>query len=248
MSDDESVRNNIRDVALMGVVDRLHKSADALLWSAYPELARIDDLVWKQAVGCAKKIHVVAGSIMLPDPAREKEFQLLMSGALRVFHAAPDGREVTLYRVKAGGLCVLSLYNLFNETSHSVITEAETDVTLMCINEKNFHAVMRESDAFRNYVLANISRRIVEILGMIQDTVFNTLGLRLACLLGCLFEREQALKLKITHQLLACELGTTREVISRILKEFERKGCIKLGRGWIQLASQEALTTFKQTI
>lgn len=232
----------------MNVQGHVPQSVDALMKAVYPELARIEDPVWKQAVASAKNIQVVAGSVMLHDQIRAKEFKLVMTGAVRVYHSAPDGREITLYRVNAGGLCVLSLHNLFNEETHGIITEAETDLSLLCINEKMFHKIMRESDAFRNYVLVNLCQRIVDIMSMIQDTAFNALGLRLACLLGCLFERDKTVKLKITHQLLADELGTTREVISRILKEFERKGCIKLSRGYIQLASQQALASFSHAI
>lgn len=223
-------------------------SISTMLWSSYPELARIEDIAWLHAVEQAKKVHVHAGSLMLHDQPRAKEFKLLMTGAVRVYHAAPDGREITLYRVKAGGLCILSLNSLFNEQTHGIITEAEMDVFLLCISEKDFQIIMRESDAFRNYILSNLNIRIIELMSMIQDTAFNTLGLRLACLLGRLFEREQTIRIKMTHQILARELGTTREVVSRILKEFERKGCITLSRGYIQLASQEALSSFSQTV
>ena len=248
MSDYRYVGRDIGYSAQMEMLDQEHESDATMLRSAYPALADIEDLAWKQAIKRAKKIHVVAGSIMLHDQIQAKEFKMLITGRVRVYHAAPDGREITLYRIKAGGLCVISLNDLFNEQSHSIIAEAETDVYLLCINEMDFHMSMRESDIFRNYVLSNLNLRIIELMGMIQDTAFNTLGLRLACLLGSLFEREQATKLKSTHQLLARELGTTREVISRILKEFERKGCIKLSRGYIQLVSQKALSNYSQTI
>ena len=79
---------------------------------------------------------------------------------------------------------------------------------------------------------------------MIQNTAFNHLNMRLACMLGSLFERNQGPVLKITHQDLAHELGTTREVISRILKEFERQNCVNLSRGQIELASAEGLEWF----
>lgn len=216
----------------------------AVLGSSYPELASIEDQCWHQALGRAKAIHVDAASSMLHDVPRVKNFKLLTSGQVRVYHTATDGREITLYRVKAGDLCVLSLNSIFNEDTHGIISQAETDLTLVCIQVSDFHTLMRECDQFRNYILSHINKRTIELMGMVQDTAFNTLALRLACLLGRLFEREQTTTIMMTHYLLARELGTTREVVSRILKYFERQGCIRLSRGCIELASQAALSSF----
>lgn len=231
--------NKATDVKLIPIVNDL-------LQTVYPELAQINDVAWLQCVERARYINVAAGSLMLHDLSRARDFKLLMAGTVRVYQAADDGREITLYRVKAGDLCILSLNSLFHEDSGGIISEAETDIALLCISEKDFHIIMRESDTFRNYVLTHLNKRAVDLMAMIQDTAFNTLALRLACLLGRLFEREQTEKIKMTHQLLAHELGTTREVVSRILKGFERQGCIRLSRGYIQLASQEVLSSFSR--
>jgi len=146
--------------------------------------------------------------------------------------------------VEAGGLCALSLNSMLQNFTFNAIAETESDVTALVISEDEFKATMNGSETFRNYVLSSLTERLCETMYLLQDTAFNHLNMRLACMLGGLFERNQGALLKITHQDLAHELGTTREVISRILKEFEKQNCVKLSRGRIELASAEGLKWF----
>lgn len=120
----------------------------------------------------------------------------------------------------------------------------ETDVTLYSLSQAQFHRAMQASEIFRSVVLSRMSDRFFDIMQLVQDNVFHNLDMRLACLLGHMFERNQGPVLSTTHEAIAHELGTTREVISRLLKEFERKGCIALARGKIRLASEEGLRWF----
>jgi CRP/FNR family transcriptional regulator len=112
--------------------------------------------------------------------------------------------------------------------------------------EADFNILMNSSEVFRHHVVTTLTNRLCESMCLIQTTAFDNLNMRLACMLGSLFERNKTNTLKITHQELAHELGTTREVISRILKQFERQDCIKLSRGAIDIASPEGLEWFSQ--
>ena len=124
--------------------------------------------------------------------------------------------------------------------SHIVAQHMNIQFTdIRCLNY-----LMDNSQGFRKYVLQALVERLTDVISLISDITFRRLELRLACLMGQQFERSGGMPLRITHAELACELGTTREVISRILKDFERQQCISLNRGQIHLVSQDGLEWF----
>lgn len=130
---------------------------------------------------------------------------------------------------------------MLKEQPFNAIAVTETPSLALVMPAADFNHVMNSSDTFRNFVLTTLTSRLCESMYLIQTTAFDNLNMRLACMLGGLFERNHSQTLEITHQDIAHELGTTREVISRILKEFERQGCINLSRGKIKLASAAGL-------
>ena len=213
---------------------------------AYPPLANITDPGWINTIEQAKPLTIHADTTLFSGTTSCNNFMLILNGTIRLYQGATDGREITLYRVQAGGLCILSLNSLLKNQSFNAIAITESPVKALSISPDNFKLLMSDSKIFREYVISTLTERLCEIFYLIQDTAFNHLDMRLACMLGSLFERTQGTTLKITHQELAHELGTTREVISRILKDFERKNCIKLSRGQIELASAEGLQWFSK--
>ena len=214
------------------------------LISSYPVLGGIEDPQWIEIINSAKNMNVSPRTVLFSGTTPCNNFMLILNGVIRIYQVAEDGREMTLYRVQAGDLCVLSLNSMLRNRVFNAIAETETDVQALVLSADDFHYAMNSSEVFRNYVLSTLTERLCETMYLIQTTAFNHLNMRLACMLGSLFERNQGPVLKITHQELAHELGTTREVISRILKEFERQDCVRLSRGQIELASAEGLAWF----
>ena len=214
------------------------------LQSAYPLLADFNDARWVNTINRAKNLEVGPKTILFSGSAPCNNFMLILKGTIRIYQTASDGREMTLYRVEAGNLCILSLNSLLQNHAFNAIAETESDVSALVLTADDFRHAMNISEAFRNYVLTTMTERLCEAMYLIQDTAFNHLNMRLACMLGSLFERNHNSVLKITHQELAHELGTTREVVSRILKEFERQNCVVLSRGKIELASAAGLEWF----
>ena len=100
---------------------------------------------------------------------------------------------------------------------------------------------MNASEAFRNFIMATLARRLGDVMRTVEAVTFQHLDLRLACLLGQIFERNESNVISVTHEDLARELGTTRVFVSRMLKQLERMGCILLNYGQIKLASPTAL-------
>lgn len=216
------------------------------LSSIYPELAKINDPLWYETIEQAKAMSVDADTTLFSGSATCNNFMLILEGTIRIYQTAPDGREITLYRVEAGDLCILSLNSLLKKKSFNAIAVTESPVKALALSSENFKNMMNSSQMFREYVINILTERLCETIYMVQDTAFNHLNMRLACMLGSLFERNKGNALKVTHQEIAFELGTTREVISRILKDFERQNCVTLSRGQIKLASADGLKWFSE--
>ncbi len=213
---------------------------------AYPVLANITDQRWIDCIEQAKAMHIRPDTTLFSGSASCNNFMLILDGTIRLYQSAEDGREITLYRVQAGDLCFLSLNSMLKNQSFNAIACTESDVHALAIHADDFKALLSASITFRDYVISTLTDRLCDAIYLVQDTAFNHLDMRLACILGSLFERNRGHILKITHQELAHELGTTREVVSRILKDFERKNCIKLSRGNIELASADGLEWFSR--
>jgi len=216
------------------------------LAEAYPQLAADDDPDWVSLLAAAHRVRVPANAVLLKPGEACGGFLLLLNGSVRVFQAAPDGRELTLYRITPGDICVMSLNSLIHRRPFAAEARAETDVEALMLAPAQLQRALQSSAAFREHVLARLSDRFCDMLSVVEDTAFKRLDVRLACLLGSLFERAGTGTIEITHQDIARELGTTREVVSRMLKEFERQECVRLGRGKIHIASGDGLRWFGQ--
>lgn len=214
------------------------------LSKAYPVLNSISDTAWIDAINRAKLMEIPANMELFSANTTCNNFILMLEGRVRVYQTASDGRELTLYRIEPGGICVLSLNSMLQGQPFNAIAVTETPSRALIMSASDFSLVMNASETFRNYVLTTLTGRLCESMYIIQTTAFDNLNMRLACMLGGRFERNHGQILEITHQELAHELGTTREVVSRILKEFERQGCIALSRGKIELASAQGLEWF----
>lgn len=215
------------------------------LLSFHPQLAELVDASWLDVLDVADEIKVGPNITLLMQNAPCKDFLLLLEGSIRIFQVAEDGREVTLYRIEPGDTCVMGLNSFLHEKPFAANAITETEIKALRLSLPDFRKAMGVSESFRNHVLGGLTSRFCDMIVSLQDTVFQRLDMRLACLLGRLFERADSDTIKITHMELANELGTTREVISRILKQLEQQGCINLARGQIQVASNQNLEWFR---
>jgi CRP/FNR family transcriptional regulator len=213
----------------------------------YPDFRKHADDACLRVLRESQLVEIPADTTIFHEASPCKGFMWLMEGTVRVFKNSPEGREVTVYRVSPGELCLLSLNSLLAGSSYPASAKCDTLTKGLMITAQQFHHLMGASPGFVNYVLQALVERLTDAISLISDITFGRLDLRLACLLGQQFERSGGMPLEMTHAQLACELGTTREVISRILKEFERQQCIVLSRGQIHLVSQDGLEWFSKT-
>ena len=165
-------------------------------------------------------------------------YLIVLEGAVRVQMLATTGREILLYRVQPGESCVLTTACLLGNEAYPAegITEAETLAVAVPI--ERFKQLLATTSQFRDHVFAGFGRRIADILARMEDAVFHRIDLRLARLL---LERADDKALAVTHQEIATELGTAREVVSRQLKAFEKDGLVRLGRGSIEIVNRRRL-------
>ena len=207
--------------------------------SHFPGLAGISDLVSKVLDARAQRVRFKQGAVLFGPGSPAENLLLLMSGTVRVQQLSAAGREIVLYRVHSGESCVLTTACLLAFENYSAEGIAETDLEAILIPRDDFDELMSMSREFRAYVFEAYSRRITDLFMVIEEIAFKRMDIRLAQRLIELKGADAALHL--THQQLAIELGTAREVISRQLKEFERRGWVTLNRGVIVLRDLPAI-------
>lgn len=199
----------------------------------FPGLSSLGDaeralLLTNSTIVKVAKNTVIFGPGKTPD-----HLLLLLDGCVRVQQLSEAGREIVLYRVRAGESCVMTSACMLAFENYSAQGIAETDAEAVAIPLKTFDQLASESAEFRHFVFTAYSTRIVELFHIIEDVAFQRIDVRLAEKIIELAQGESTIKL--THQQLAAELGTAREVISRQLSEFQRRHWVKQSRGIIQI-------------
>jgi CRP/FNR family transcriptional regulator len=183
----------------------------------------------------ALPMQVPAGTVLFTENTPCQGFPLVLDGEIKVSRSSGDGRSLELYRVVPGELCLVSSACLFRTqplSAHGVTTRAST---LLLIPPDVFGRWL-ETPAFRNEVLGLFAERMADLTVLIDAVAFQRLDQRLAAaLLG------RGPNLALTHQALADELGTVREIVSRLLRRFEREGWVRLSRERIHICDSAAL-------
>lgn len=190
-------------------------------------------------------ISVPAGTQVFAPGQSADSLLLLLDGTVRVQQRSDTGREVILYRVNAGESCVLTTACMLAFEDYSADGVAETDVRAVSIPRQTFDDLVARSPVFREFLFTAYSRRITDLFALIDDIVFQRMDVRLATRLVELADVDGVVH--ATHASLATELGTAREVISRILSEFQRRGLIEQARGEVRLTGRAGLETLVRT-
>lgn len=205
--------------------------------SHFPEFTGCGEAVVLQLMEAASLVTVPAGrQVFYPGKACEN-YLLLLSGSIKAQILSADGREVLLYRVVPGDSCVLTTSCLLGDSQYPAEGYAETDVEAFAIPAHVFHRCLQQSAFFRDFVFRNFSTRLADVIKRMAALSFASIDQRLA---QTLLAAESGTIHK-THQELALELGSVREVVSRHLKRFESLGWVNLHRGSIEIADAAAL-------
>ncbi|WP_439139550.1 Crp/Fnr family transcriptional regulator [Planktotalea sp.] len=187
----------------------------------------------------ARIIHIKKGSLLFGPMNIPDSLFFLYDGRIRISQTSDAGREIVLYRVDAGESCVLTTACMMAEEAYNAEGVAETDVTVVVLPKPAFDRLSAEEDAFRSFVFAAYSRRLIDMLRVVDDVAFNRIDVRLAERLLMLGDGLK--EVRATHQDLASELGTAREVISRVLNDFQKRELIEQSRGLITFKDKAGL-------
>jgi len=176
-----------------------------------------------------------AGDVILNENAQIRSIPIVNHGAIRVMRTEKDGREILLYYIKAGESCIMSfLGGLHNDTS-KIRAEVEEDAEILFLPIEKVSALMREYPEWLDYIFKLYHKRFEELLEVINAVAFKKVDERLLLLLNKKAELLGNKTIVVTHEQLANELGTARVVVSRLLKQLETTGAVKLGRNRITL-------------
>ena len=164
---------------------------------------------------------------------------LLISGVVRVYKIGETGREITLYRFGNGESCILTANAILSQKNFPAIATVEKEAEAVMIPSDTFRDWVRRYDLWREFVFEMLSQRLSAVMAIVEEVAFRRMDARLASLLA-----ERSLRsdqIHITHQEIAAELGSSREVISRILEDFSVQGILEVSRGSIKILDREAL-------
>jgi CRP/FNR family transcriptional regulator len=210
-------------------------------WTArFAGLARLAPELRAELIAESRVATVPQGTVIFGPGKAPEHLLLLLEGTVRVAQTGDTGREVFLYRVQAGESCVLTTACLLAYEDYLAEGVAETEVTAAMVPRRTFEGLVARSPEFRRFVFTAYSRRITDLFRVIEEIAFRRIDVRLAEKLLALAGPDGVVQ--ATHQALATELGTAREVISRQLSEFQRRGWVELARGELRVTAPAALT------
>ncbi len=167
------------------------------------------------------------------------QLAVVLSGSVRVYKIGESGREITLYRIEESESCVLTASCILSQVSFPAQAVVERDVRAALLPAQILREWMGKYDVWREYVFGLMSKRLADVIATIEEIAFRRVDVRIAEFLAGIAKNQEFVA--ITHQEIAHELGTAREVVSRILKDFERAELISLSRGAIAVQNREAL-------
>jgi len=214
-----------------GVYDRITR--------ALPVLQRADAQLKREFQHAAVFARIPAGRDVFVEGDRADAIALLMSGVVRVYKIGGTGREITLYRFGLGESCVLTANAILSRQSFPAIATVEQEAEAVMIPAEAFREWVRRHDLWREFVFDLFSQRLSSVMAIVDEVVFSRMDRRLASFL--LKQAKFHNPLRTTHQEIASELGSSREVISRLVEDLVGSGILRSGRGELEVLDFEAL-------
>lgn len=184
--------------------------------------------------------HISAGTCAFLEGEQSTHVAFITKGSLRVMKIAESGREILLYRVLPGESCILQLSSVLAGIGYPATAIVENEAEAVMIPAEHFKKWINQYQGLRDFVYGNLSKRISSMMALIEEVAFKRMDVRLVELLLSKTSPEQTL-VRMTHEELAMELGTAREVVSRLLKNLGNDALVELSRGKIELTNRNAL-------
>lgn len=214
----------------MKTISGLNGHKESLV-EALPVLSSAPDEIVNEFLNNMSVARIDGLQFIVNEESEVAMLPILLKGCVRVYKLGESGREITLYRVEKGGSCILSASCILSGIKFPAIAQSETEVEAVLVHAAKFREWVAKYTFWQNFVFGLLAERLEIIISVIEEVAFKRMDVRIAShLLG-----RQTLSIHETHSEIADELGTSREVVSRILKDFEHEGLIRLARGEIRL-------------
>jgi CRP/FNR family transcriptional regulator len=184
-------------------------------------------------------VRLPGGQTICSEGTECQHLALVVDGSARVFKIGETGREITLYRVNPGECCILTASCILSRRAFPAFAVSESPVEAVLLPARQVVEWMTAHEPWRDYVWDMLAGRLADVITLVEEIAFRRVDERLADYL--LESAGEDPVLLTTHQKIATDLGTSREVVSRILKDFEARGVLELGRGTLRLLDPSAL-------
>ena len=208
---------------------------------ALPLLRHAEAQLVREFQQTAFMAKIPAGHDVFLENDQVDSIALLISGVVRVYKIGETGREITLYRFGNGESCILTANAILSQKTFPAIAVVEKDAEAVMIPADVFRQWVAKYDPWREFVFDLLSQRLSSVMAIVEEIAFRRMDERLASLL--LTRSRVQNPMRITHQELAAELGSSREVISRLLEDLSKRGFVRVGRGEIEVLDPEGLQT-----
>lgn len=208
---------------------------------ALPVLDGADTQLVREFQQVAFLARIPAGQDVFLEGDRVEAIALLISGVVRVYKIGETGREITLYRFGNGESCILTANAILSQKSFPAIATVEKEAEAVMIPADTFRDWVKRYDPWREFVFELLSDRLSTVMAVVEEVVFQRMDRRVASLL--LNRMEAGQPIRVTHQEIAAELGSSREVISRLLEDFSERGWVEVGRGTVEILDVDGLTS-----
>lgn len=205
----------------------------------FPMVGKLAPAMGREIERDARDVRLPAGALLFDAHQPCSGLGLMLDGRVRVSAVGESGRELTLYRVRPGEVCVVTTSCLLGGTTYPARGVVEEALTALLVSRPVFLRLVAEAEPFRRFVLELYSSRVTQLMELVTEVAFNRLDRRLAAVL-----QRRGPEIAASHQELADELGSTREMVSRILESFADQGLVELGRRRVVVAEPAALAEF----
>jgi CRP/FNR family transcriptional regulator len=206
------------------------------LGAHFPSLATLPATLAADFATQVQALRVSSGTVLFEPGAPCQAFPLILEGAVRVSRGAPNGREIRLYRLEPGEICIVTTSCMLGADAYPARGVVERELLAAALPRPLFMRLVEEHPAFRQQVFHLFADRLSGLMALVEEVAFRQLDARLAALLAA-----RAPLLRTTHQALADELGSVREIVSRLLRQFEEQGWVRLGREQVEVLDRSAL-------
>jgi CRP/FNR family transcriptional regulator len=209
---------------------------------ALPILQRADPSLKREFLQTAFLARIPQGKDVFAEGDPIEAIALLISGEVRVYKIGETGREITLYRFGNGESCILTANAILSRQSFPAVATVQREAEAVMIPADAFRDWVRRYDLWRDFVFDLLSQRLSSVMTLVDEVAFRRMDARVA---GFLLRRGGLQNpIPVTHQEIAAELGTSREVVSRILEDFVGRGLTRMTRGAVEVLDFHALAAF----